>query len=58
VGVLLAAVLFGALRSGSMLMTRLTHVPSDIVVVLQALVIIFVAAPRFIKYFAGRRSKA
>ena len=57
-GVLLAAILFGALRSGSMLMTRVTHVPSDIVVILQALVIIFVAAPKFIRYFAKRRPKA
>lgn len=56
-GVLLAAILFGALRSGSMMMTRVTHVPSDIVVVLQALVILFVAAPKLIRYFTGRRSK-
>ena len=58
IGVLLAAILFGALRSGGMLMTRATHVPLDIVVILQALVIIFVAAPHFLRYFARRRSKA
>jgi ABC-type uncharacterized transport system permease subunit len=58
IGVLLAAILFGALRSGGMLMTRATHVPLDIVVILQALVIIFVAAPHFIRYFVRRRSKA
>jgi simple sugar transport system permease protein len=57
-GVLLAAILFGALRSGGMLMTRATHVPLDIVVILQALVIIFVAAPHFLRYFVRRRSKA
>jgi ABC-type uncharacterized transport system permease subunit len=56
-GVLLAAILFGALRSGGMLMTRATHVPLDIVVIIQALVIIFVAAPNFIRYFVRRRSK-
>jgi ABC-type uncharacterized transport system permease subunit len=58
IGVLLAAILFGALRSGGMLMTRATHVPLDIVVILQALVIIFVAAPHFLRYFVRRRSKA
>ena len=56
-GTILAAILFGALRSGSMMMTRVTNVPSDIVVIIQALVIIFVAAPRLIRYLAGRRSK-
>ena len=49
VGVLLAAVLFGALRSGGMTMTRVTGVPLDIVFVLQALVVLFVAAPTFIR---------
>jgi len=50
VGVLIAAVLFGALRSGGMVMTRVTRVPLDIVSILQALVILFVAAPMLIKY--------
>ena len=45
IGVVLAAVLFGALRSGGMVMTRATGVPLDIVFLLQALVIVFVAAP-------------
>jgi len=58
VGVLLAAILFGALRSGSMLMTRVTHVPLDIVVIIQALVILFVAAPKLVRYFVQRRSKS
>jgi len=49
-GVLIAAVLFGALRSGGMVMTRVTRVPLDIVSILQALVILFVAAPMLIKY--------
>lgn len=50
VGALLAAILFGALRSGGMVMTRVTHVPLDIISILQALVILFVAAPMLIKY--------
>jgi len=49
-GILLASVLFGALRSGGMTMTRTMHVPLDIVSILQALVILFVAAPKLIKY--------
>jgi ABC-type uncharacterized transport system permease subunit len=54
VGVLLAAVLFGALRSGGMTMTRVTGVPLDIVSILQALVILFVAAPMLIRYLLKR----
>jgi simple sugar transport system permease protein len=51
IGVLLAAVLFGALRSGGMMMTRVTHIPLDIVIILQSLVIVFVASPTLIRYF-------
>ncbi len=54
-GVLLASVLFGALRSGSMTMTLTTHVPLDIATVLQALVVLFVAAPKLVKYLIRRR---
>lgn len=54
VGVLLAAVLFGALRSGGMVMTRVTGVPLDIVFILQALVILFVAAPMLIRNLMRR----
>jgi len=48
VGTFLAAILFGALRSGGMVMTRATGVPLDIIFLLQSLVILFVAAPRLI----------
>ena len=54
VGILLASVLFGALRSGGMTMTRTMHVPLDIVSILQALVILFVAAPMLIRYLLKR----
>jgi len=50
-GAVLAAILFGALRSGGMVMNRATGVPFDIIIVLQALVVLFVAAPRLIRYF-------
>lgn len=53
-GILLASVLFGALRSGGMTMTRTTHVPLDIATILQALVILFIAAPKLIKYLMKR----
>jgi len=38
-------VLFGAIRSGGMVMTRTTGIPLDLINVLQSLVIFFVAAP-------------
>jgi len=55
VGSFFAAILFGALRSGGNVMTRATGVPLDIVIILQALVILFVAAPKFIKALLGSR---
>ncbi len=54
-GILLASILFGALRSGSMTMTLATHVPLDIATVLQALVVLFVAAPKLVKYLIRKR---
>lgn len=54
VGVLLAAILFGALRSGGMVMTRVIGVPLDIIFLLQALVIVFVAAPMLIRSILKR----
>jgi ABC-type uncharacterized transport system permease subunit len=53
-GALLAAVLFGALRSGGMVMTRATGVPLDIIFLLRALVILFVAAPMLIRSLLRR----
>ncbi len=53
-GAVLAAILFGALRSGGMKMNMVTGVPLDIISVLQALVVLFVAAPRLIRYFSRR----
>jgi simple sugar transport system permease protein len=50
-GAVLAAILFGALRAGGMVMNRATGVPLDIIIVLQALVVLFVAAPKLIRYF-------
>jgi simple sugar transport system permease protein len=57
IGSFLASILFGALRSGGMLTRRVTGVPLDIVIILQALVILFVAAPRLIRSAFKRRQK-
>jgi simple sugar transport system permease protein len=48
-GVVGAALLFGALRAGSTGMQASTSTPVDIIVVIQALIIAFVAAPRLVE---------
>src|SRR5690554_1218431 len=48
-GVLLAALLFGALEAGGMSMQLFAKIPSDLMTVVQGLVILFVAAPGFIR---------
>lgn len=51
VGVVLGALLFGALRNGGMVMKQMTNVPTDLVVVIQGIVILFVAAPEMFKIY-------
>ena len=48
-GVVLAALLFGALHAGAPLMQTSTGTPVDIVQVIQALIVMFVAAPPLIR---------
>jgi simple sugar transport system permease protein len=48
-GVVLAALLFGTLRSGGTRMQNVAKIPVDIISVVQALVIVFVAAPAIIR---------
>jgi ABC-type uncharacterized transport system permease subunit len=48
-GVVLAGLLFGALHAGAPLMQAQTSTPVDIVEVLQALIVMFVAAPPLIR---------
>jgi ABC-type uncharacterized transport system permease subunit len=48
-GVVAASFLFGAMRAGSRAMQAATATPVDIVTVIQALVIVFVAAPSLIR---------
>jgi simple sugar transport system permease protein len=49
-GVVLAAILFGAMRSGATRMQFLTQIPVDIISVVQALILLFVAADEIIRY--------
>jgi simple sugar transport system permease protein len=49
VGVLWASLLFGALAAGGRAMQGAAQVPIDLVVVLQALIVIFVAAPGIVR---------
>jgi len=48
-GVVLAALLFGALHSGGTAMQAATSVPTDIATVLEGLIVLFVAAPLLIR---------
>lgn len=48
-GIVLAALLFGFLRSGATQMQSLAGIPIDIISIIQGLVIIFVAAPDIIR---------
>ncbi len=50
VGVVLSALLFGALRNGATKMQSLAGIPIDIISVVQAFVIMFVAAPAIIRW--------
>ncbi len=49
-GVVLAALLFGFLRSGATEMQSVAGIPIDIISIIQGLVIIFVAAPAIIRW--------
>ena len=63
-GVLLGALLFGALRAGGREMQRYGFAPEEIIAVIQGLVVLFVAAPRIIEYLSktfseeGKRVRA
>ncbi len=56
-GVVAAAFLFGALRTGSRAMQAATATPVDIVVVIQALVIVFIAAPSLVRAIYHLKAK-
>ena len=50
-GVVLASLLFGTLRSGAVRMQNLARIPSEIISVVQSLVIVFIASPVIIRKF-------
>lgn len=49
IGVLLAGLLFGALRAGGREMQGAAGIPVDLVLVIQALIIVFIAAPALVR---------
>ncbi len=49
-GVVLAALLFGTLRSGATRMASIAGIPIEIISVIQGLVIIFIAAPALVRW--------
>ena len=49
IGTLVSAVLFGALQAGGRSMQANTDVPVDLIIVLRALIVMFVAAPLLVK---------
>lgn len=56
-GVVAAALLFGALRAGATPMQAATGTPIDIVVIIQAFVIMFIAAPALVRAIYRIRTK-
>ena len=57
VGVVLAALLFGILRAGASRMQSVAQIPIDIISILQAMIIIFIAAPEIIRALYRLRDK-
>jgi ABC-type uncharacterized transport system, permease component len=59
IGVIFSGIIFGALRAGSMELNRTTKIPIEFISVIQALVVIFVAAPLLVKEILriGQRRK-
>ncbi|GIK43362.1 MAG: ABC transporter permease [Chloroflexota bacterium] len=57
-GVVLAALLFGTLRNGATRMQSIASIPIDIISIVQALVIVFIAAPAIVRWVYRVRAKS
>jgi simple sugar transport system permease protein len=57
-GVVLASLLFGTLRNGATRMQSVASIPIDIISVVQALVIVFIAAPAIVRWIYRVRAKS
>ncbi len=57
-GVVLAALLFGTLRNGATRMQSLASIPVDIISIVQALIIVFIAAPAIVRWIYRVRAKS
>ena len=55
-GLIPSALLFGALRSGATRMQFLSQIPIDIISIIQALILIFVAAPEIVRFLFRLRA--
>jgi len=56
-GVVLAAILFAAMRNGATRMQFLTQLPVDLISMIQALILLFVAADAIVRYIYRIKSK-
>lgn len=57
VAVILSGIIFGALRAGCMVLNRTTGIPTEFIDVIQALIILLVAAPLLVREILGMSGK-